>query len=85
MAAISRKLFPTLLSLALLGAIATLSRCSRAATAPGPSDGVPDPTLLPKATGQTPDYVTPAPGTTMPKVAHRSAAGGAPTTPPIPS
>src|SRR6266404_1050546 len=56
MAAISRKLFLTLLSLALVGALATLSRCSRATTAPGPSDGVPDPTLLPVASGQAPDY-----------------------------
>ncbi len=56
MTGMSRKLFPTLLSLALVGALATLSRCSRATTAPGPSDGVPDPTLLPAATGQVPDY-----------------------------
>ncbi len=56
MAAISRKLFLTLVSLALVGALATLSRCSRATTAPGPSDGVPDPTLLPVASGQAPDY-----------------------------
>lgn len=57
MAPITRRLFPTLLSLAFLGGLVMLSRCARVATAPGgPTDGVPDPTLLPVATGQSPNY-----------------------------
>src|SRR5262245_26824011 len=52
----SRRLFPALLSLALVGALATLSRCSRELVSPPPpTDGIPDPTLLPQATGQAPD------------------------------
>ncbi len=56
MVPLSRGLFPTLLSLALAGTVATLSRCAPELTRPpNPSDGIPDPTLLPLATGQEPN------------------------------
>jgi len=62
MAPLSRGLFPALLSLVLVGTVATLSRCAPELTKPpSPTDGIPDPTLLPLATGQDPKisaYVT---------------------------